>query len=405
MGDEADVYVDGEPVGECPITVKVTPGKHEILVKREFPDGSYFNYSKTTTVSSSVDVKKLPVYLVRYKGDKYYFRKTAKSGNEKDFEYYIKNYPNGKYIDKVKNELERIYFVKCNSIKRCNEYLSRYPDGKYRNKAETKIDRFFYMRCESSNCYREYLDQFPNGNFTAEALNKIKNLKYIYVVFIKDPKIPIYCDNKVVAIVDGKKGIEIVYEPDWQNVKVKAPDGRYCYAKTASIIYAPFHLCRGDCYKKYIFSSTVKGRDDISVNYFDKPQGQKIMGSVRSGEQLEVIKEENDWFQIQTYAGKIGWIWNRFTASREAIDNWCVEGGCINGFGKFRSPVGCYYEGNFKHGLKHGKGTFIWPNGTKYIGSYYFGKMDGEGKMYYFDGKAEVVKYDKGKLKEKTDLQ
>ena len=46
-------------------------------------------------------------------------------------------------------------------------------------------------------------------------------------------------------------------------------------------------------------------------------------------------------------------------ASPDYPDAKCLEGDCVNGYGKFYLAEGNYYEGNFKNGLMHGKGTLV----------------------------------------------
>ena len=40
-------------------------------------------------------------------------------------------------------------------------------------------------------------------------------------------------------------------------------------------------------------------------------------------------------------------------------DSKCIEGDCVNGYGKFYISEGTYYEGNFKNATFHGKGILV----------------------------------------------
>lgn len=410
MGAEADVFVNGEEVGECPITVKVSPGEHNIIVKREFSDGSYYHYSKTTKVSKMVEVKKLPVYLVRKKGDEYYFRKTT-SGDPNDFEYYIKKYPNGKHIQKVKKELERIYFIKCRTVEKCNLYLRKYPNGKYVKEANEKIEKIIYTGCESSRCFKRYLELFPDGLFYEHAHQKLNNIQYTYAAVYEKFTLALregpISTSKIIGIVDSKKGLELLEYPGTSYTKVKSHDGQVGYVKNTALTLPPFHSCRGPCYEQYIKGSLIYGRDQGLMPLLKKPGdfNSGHAGTVQSAEQLEIIEQKDEWSKVQKHDGKIGWISKRATRSQSEMGKWCLDGDCVNGSGKFRSPLNCQYEGGFKHGLKHGKGIYTWPNGTQYVGAFFLGNMHGEGKMYYFDGTTEDVNYENGKLKQRSSLK
>jgi hypothetical protein len=57
----------------------------------------------------------------------------------------------------------------------------------------------------------------------------------------------------------------------------------------------------------------------------------------------------------------------------------CVEGDCLNGYGKFIYNDGIIYEGYFKDGKRHGRGKIYSPRGTYYEGDWKDHKPNGMG--------------------------
>jgi hypothetical protein len=57
-----------------------------------------------------------------------------------------------------------------------------------------------------------------------------------------------------------------------------------------------------------------------------------------------------------------------------------------HGKGKYTTPDGSVYEGEFKNGDKHGQGTYFFASGSKYIGQWINGRRSGEGTYTHPDG-------------------
>ncbi len=64
----------------------------------------------------------------------------------------------------------------------------------------------------------------------------------------------------------------------------------------------------------------------------------------------------------------------------------CLEGDCINGYGRMRFPGGEEYAGDFSKGYIDGKGVMTWPNGDRYEGAYGSDKRNGYGICGYRNG-------------------
>lgn len=74
----------------------------------------------------------------------------------------------------------------------------------------------------------------------------------------------------------------------------------------------------------------------------------------------------------------------------------CVEGNCIDGFGKKKYSNG-YYIGEFKEYKRNGQGSYVWNNGDKYIGEWKNSEEHGDGVMSFANGDKYVGKYYLGK--------
>ena len=64
----------------------------------------------------------------------------------------------------------------------------------------------------------------------------------------------------------------------------------------------------------------------------------------------------------------------------------CVSGNCVNGFGKYHSPDGDIYEGDFVNGKGEGQGTNTFKNGNVYTGQFSNGLRNGKGTSKTADG-------------------
>jgi hypothetical protein len=63
----------------------------------------------------------------------------------------------------------------------------------------------------------------------------------------------------------------------------------------------------------------------------------------------------------------------------------CIEGNCINGFGK-KQYSNAYYIGEFKNKKENGQGTLVFDNGDKYVGGWSNGKKNDQGTYLFANG-------------------
>ena len=57
----------------------------------------------------------------------------------------------------------------------------------------------------------------------------------------------------------------------------------------------------------------------------------------------------------------------------------CVQGDCLNGWGKWEFADGAYYDGFWENGKRHNYGLYMWAEGGKYIGNWDTDNMSGYG--------------------------
>lgn len=82
----------------------------------------------------------------------------------------------------------------------------------------------------------------------------------------------------------------------------------------------------------------------------------------------------------EVYRGKTVTI---IKEERSNFLNRCLEGNCINGFGKHIDMEGTVYEGNFKNGKRNGNGKSVAANNITYEGHWKDNKREGAGNASY----------------------
>jgi len=86
------------------------------------------------------------------------------------------------------------------------------------------------------------------------------------------------------------------------------------------------------------------------------------------------------------------------------INNGCLTGDCLNGFGKKEYENGDKFEGDFKNGFREGKGIYIFANGNKYVGNWLNNRFEGEGILTTKDGVVQKGSFLKGRMHGKGSI-
>lgn len=96
--------------------------------------------------------------------------------NISQYEGYLRDYPNGKYVTQAKANIDKLSYKSCRSVSDYRKYMSKFPHGKYFSQAKLFVDdEEMWSRCTSSDSkdlYKEYLAKFPNGRHKTEAERK-----------------------------------------------------------------------------------------------------------------------------------------------------------------------------------------------------------------------------------------
>ena len=74
----------------------------------------------------------------------------------------------------------------------------------------------------------------------------------------------------------------------------------------------------------------------------------------------------------------------------------CIEGNCINGFGK-KQYSNAHYIGEFQNEKENGQGTLVWNDGEKYVGEWKDGNRTGQGSLIFNSGAKYTGDFIKGK--------
>ena len=69
----------------------------------------------------------------------------------------------------------------------------------------------------------------------------------------------------------------------------------------------------------------------------------------------------------------------------KTIKSNCIEGNCINGFGK-KQYSNAHYIGEFQNEKENGQGTLVFDNGDKYVGGWSNGKKNDQGTYLFANG-------------------
>lgn len=176
----------------------------------------YFNPSKTvepqTQAYSPAPVPKptplptaTPVSVMRdFDGDTDYWNLMKNRDTREDYEFYLAEYPTGKYSAEAKTRIEKFKqdeLTRLKNVERAkwaeserlntkdayNAYLSSYPSGEFAANARTSIktldtlvERSKWRDAQNANTkesYNGYLSAYPNGEFANDARSGIKTIE------------------------------------------------------------------------------------------------------------------------------------------------------------------------------------------------------------------------------------
>lgn len=98
------------------------------------------------------------------------YRQAVKTNNPRKVEHFIKAYPQGKYTEKAKDNLESIYYKACTSESACVRYLAKYKTGNYVGSVMDKLEKIRFEECKSIFACERYIKEYPDGKYINEAV-------------------------------------------------------------------------------------------------------------------------------------------------------------------------------------------------------------------------------------------
>jgi len=107
--DGGKVYVDGKLKTKCykdePVQIVVPAGKHVVEVKKTIDEDVYYYFKRVVNVGDNVRVT-ITVKPWKEYTEEYYYKICIITAKKEFCEDYLRRYPNGKYVDKIKSKFK-----------------------------------------------------------------------------------------------------------------------------------------------------------------------------------------------------------------------------------------------------------------------------------------------------------
>ncbi len=144
--------------------------------------------------------------LIDLRTEEDYFKECKSSYDKKitegvapyDYKYdtYIKKFPNGKFIKEVKSYKSisqreyKLYKENCSTIEGCKHYVTTYPNGWYINKIKEQLENLIFEYYKSKKQLSTYIREYPNGKNVSKAKEIIKKRNKAVLMWILGILIP-----------------------------------------------------------------------------------------------------------------------------------------------------------------------------------------------------------------------
>jgi tetratricopeptide (TPR) repeat protein len=129
--------------------------------------------------------------LAKQELDQLEFLNAKQQNTVKAYEDYLKRCPDGKNSELAKQNIEQLEFLNAqqlNTIKSYEDFLKIHPDGKNSELAKLSLDQLSFKESEilnSENAYESYLSKFPNGQSKSIAITNLQEIRFINARKIK----------------------------------------------------------------------------------------------------------------------------------------------------------------------------------------------------------------------------
>ena len=200
------VFLDGKVKGSCGeneyFDLFLKAGTHTVKLKKDNKNESYYFYSEEFTIANMA-TKRISAKMKLKFTETYYHKKIGNKTPISVWERYLKEYPNGRYVSEIKNEINKIEVkiandmftevLNCENIsemeKKWEKYIEKYPRGKYLTKSRmiemeakmnAKMEEYVFVevkKYENILALKEYLKKYPNSKYVSEANDEIKRIQ------------------------------------------------------------------------------------------------------------------------------------------------------------------------------------------------------------------------------------
>ncbi len=94
------------------------------------------------------------------------YRQVMRTDNPRKIDRYIKTTDAANYALRAEIKLEKIYYKRANDEASCFRYLAKYPEGKYVEQIKEKLEDLTFERAkESVFAVTDYIKTYPNGKY------------------------------------------------------------------------------------------------------------------------------------------------------------------------------------------------------------------------------------------------
>lgn len=199
------------------ISINLTPGKYNLIARKDLDDGSYYYFEKEyefgeSSVRIIADVQMYTIFP-----EKYYYKSAKMTKDISYYEEYLDKYPNGVYSKSFNTFLEEYYVSHSDNMEICKKYLKKYPNGKNSSLIQASLESLYFERFIKNNNIlygEEYLNKYPYGKFVDKVKNVINNLKPKGIIDVyptefseNDPLVVYFSANKSKAIWKYRKAL------------------------------------------------------------------------------------------------------------------------------------------------------------------------------------------------------
>lgn len=250
-------------------------------------------------------------------------------------------------------------------------YIKRFPNGRFVANAELQV-----LRLGGSN---HAASSTPNVNTPAPSVAApISNNR------------PATITNSSIASASGSgtSAANVAVNASSSEPTNTKPASSTGAATAANTSTAPQEIVAGTTRFRGGFTPTGPARELSGKGEVLWANGDRYIGELRMG--VRVGDGEMTWANGQHYVGQ----WSddlpngrgqlTFTNGNKYAGD--VTAGVPNGQGRMQFGSGDTYEGQWASGIAHGVGTYIWKNGQRYDGPWVNNKPNGQGKLKFANG-------------------